>query len=331
MAQTSTGRAGATIVGGLLLTGALALDDVAPDLVGIAIIVPVLLGFGLIEIFNRYDGYYRSLGRAGVVLTGVGLAFLFLSVLLYAVIQSAFFALYIVAITGFTAIATLAFGSAFLAHVLRRLDVIGAPTAVLIGAGVPLAVILTPLLTFAVHPGSPISTLAAGLPGTPYGVGWMIVGYRLIRTEDTDETVANREGSQQGGVSPNVATSALVGGTFLLLSVGRFVPLGPLIGTPWVNQSLLLDVGHLLGGTIGILLAVRGDVQLSRTYNRVIGLLSLTVVLLTILVTVGDPLSLGPLLLGSLELNLPDILLHLPAGTVFVVIGFGVENDLPRS
>lgn len=314
-----------TVIGGALFSVALGLDDVAPDSVGLAVVVPVLLGFGVLEVYGQYADRYGSAGRAGVALTAVGLGFVLVAVLLYAVLPSGLLAAVLVGVSGATGAVSLALGSALLAVALRRVGLVGRPTAALVGLGVPAIPIAGAALAAAATPvgASVPAGVLPGLAGTPYGVGWMLVGRRLWPATSAPRAV---EPPRSMDVSPPVVVSAVVGGALFLISVGRFVPLGPLSGTPWVNQSLALDVGHLVVGAAGVAVAIGRDRRLARTYARAAGPLALALVGLTVLGTFAE---VEPFLGAArpLDLNAPDVFVHLSAGVVLVVIGFVVGED----
>lgn len=331
------------MVGGVLCSFALALDDVAPDYVGLAVVVPVLLGFGVVEIYRRYGGQYGSTGRAGVVLTGVGLGFLLVAVLLFAVVPPGLLVVVLVAVPGFTALTALAVGSALLATALYRLGVVSAPTAALLGLGVPatplvgalLAALAVALLGPAAPPG-----VVPGLSGAPYGVGWLLTGYRLWHTSDGTPEAAGRHVPPDGDhetagrdiaveMSPQLVSAALVGGVFALLGAARFLPLGPLSGTPWVGRSLWLDVGHLLAGVVGLGVAALRNVRAARRYNQVVGAVAMLLVVLTFVSVFQDVRALRWLVAARLDLNVPDAVLYLPASVVLLAVGFGLGDSQP--
>lgn len=321
-------RAVLTVVGGALLSVVLALDDVARDLVGFAVVVPVLIGFGVLEIYGRYDDRYGATGRAGVVLAGVGLAFLLVTALLYAASPPGLIVVVLVGVPGITGVVALALGSVLLARSLRRLGVVSLPVAVLLGAGVPLAPLVAALLAAAAEragfSGSAAGVLA-GLSGAPYGAGWMLVGYRLLATAGEGRADVDRPANADG--TPHLVAAAVVGGVFVLLGAGAFLPLGPLSGTPWNGQSPVLDAGHLLVGAAGLALAAAGDAKRARAFDRTAGLLALSLVALTLLGTFLDVRGLRWLAAARLVLNGPDLYLYLPAGVVLTAIGFGIGTD----
>lgn len=327
---TSHRHAVAAVAGGVLVSAGLALDDVAPDFVGLAVVVPVLLGFGVLEIYGRYRSSYGPVGRAGVILTGAGLALLLVAILLFAVTPPVFYAVFLVAIAGVPALAALGLGSAFLAITLRRVDLVRVPTAVLLAIGVPLWPALTvlaggvdggPVLGPAVTAG-----VLSAFAGAPYGLGWTLVGYRLWETAGGGYAPEGVEPKQGVGVSPQVVTAGLVGGIVVLLNAGRFVPLGPLSTTPWVDHSLPLDVGQLSIGVVGVVVAAHGDARLARRYNQVVGLLAVLLVAVVYVGGVRGAQWLRWLPIDVLRMELAGILLALAAGLVLLLVGFGLSD-----
>lgn len=322
-------RAFLASLGGVLLSGSLALDDIAPEYVGLAVLIPVFLGFGVLEIYNQYDQHYGSTGRAGVILSCVGLGFLLIAVLLYVLVPPGLFLVVIVAVPGASGLLTLTVGSALLSVTLSRLGVIHGVTAGLLALGIPVTPLVGALL--AAIAGSALPTgVAAGFSAAPYGLAWIVIGYRLWRTagEASVDTSSHQDSSTS--VSPQLIATGLIGGLFAVVSIGRVFPLGPLSGTPWVNQSLLLDVGHLLIGGVGLGITVGRNPHYARTFNQVVGVVLLVLVGLTFLRMFQDSRWLAWLLVRQLDLNMPDAILHLPTGSVLVTVGFGVDHRADR-
>lgn len=318
-ARTESRNGALAMLGGLLTCVALGLDDLAPAVVWVAVLVPVLLGFGVLEVFRRHRAEYGTVGRGGVALSSLGLAFLLVAIVLYVVIPPGLVAVILVAVPGITGIVSLAVGSGLLAVTLSRLDVIRRPTAVLLGTGVVLAPIASALFGLLPDVVGGQFSIIGSLGGMPYGIGWILTGNRL--RESTRPTRSVSAGLDRD-LSPNLVTAALVGCLFFLVSVGRFIPLGPLSGTPWVNQSLVLDVGHLVSGLVGVTVAASRDARLATRYNQLLGVL---LGLLGVVAFIGvflDLRMLRWLLVGVLQLNMPDVILHLPAGVLSLTTGF---------
>lgn len=327
--STESRNAVLTVLGGALWTLVLPLWparlvlDYPPVYVGLAAVVPVLLGLGVLEIRTRYGERYGSLGRAGVVLTGLGLALLAVAILLFAAAQPVFVsAVADAGIPGALGIVVLAVGSAFLAGALYRLDVVGPAAAALLGLGIPLLIPIYVLLRVLVPGGLDPVGIVPMFGGAPYGVGWLLVGHRLAETAggavETDATGR----LESVGVSPQVATAAVVGAIYLLFGAGRVLPPGPLSVHWLTTESYVLDVSHLLVGIAG-LVAARRDAGTARSYNRAVGLLSLLVVGVA-------PLQLEALPgLGWLppRATLVNVVLDLPAGVVLGVVGFGIDGE----
>lgn len=329
--QTTTRHAVATMVGGALLSIALGLDDVAPEYAGVAVVVPVLIGFGVLEIYRRYRRQYGSLGRAGVVLTSIGLGLMLMAILLYAVVPPVFYAVFLVAVPGVPAIVSLGLGSAFLALVLYRLGVIRVTVAGLLGTGVPFAPLLHVLITGVIEPGSVLApAVPAGaftaLAGTPYGVGWLLIGHGFWKTAGGDREVERTQRVQVVELSPHAVTAGLGGAIVVFLNLGRFVPMGPLSSSPWVDHGLALDIGQLVVGAAGLVVAAQRDGELQRRYTQVVGLLSFLLVTLVYFGTIRTVGWLAGTPVGLLEMQVPGLLLYLAVGVVLTVVGFGIDG-----
>lgn len=327
--STARRHAASTAVGGALTTVVLALDDVAPGFVGLAVVVPVLLGFVVLELYGRHHEQYGTAGRAGVGLTAVGLAGLLVATLLYVVLPPGLVAVAFVAVPGVVGLVALAVGSALLAVSLHRLALLRTPGAVCLGLGVPLVPLVGAVLAATFGRGAPLGPVlpgaVTGFSGVPYGVGWMLVGYRLWTTVEGVEASGRRPST--GEPSPHVVVAGVVGVAFALLGVAGVVSLGPLSGTPWVNRSAVLDAGHLLVGAVGLAVVARRSADAARTYDRAVGLLSFAVVAV---VLGGTFAGVGVLarLAASLGLHaLTQTLLYLPAGVVLAAVGFGVDAE----
>lgn len=313
-------------LGGVLLLGSLALDDIAPDYVGLAVLIPVFLGFGVLEIYSQYNNHYGATGRGGVILSSVGLGFLLIAILLYVVAPPGLFLIVIVAVPGVTGLFALTLGSALLSLTFYRLDVLHGATAVLLALGIPLTPLVGALLAAIAGSALPAG-VAPGFSAAPYGVAWILIGYRLWQTagESTGTTASQQESPIS--VSPHLATTGVIGALFVVVSIGRFLPVGPLSGTPWVNESLLLDIVHLLVGVTGLGVTGVQNSSYARMFNRVVGILLLGLTLLTFVHVFHDAGWLAWLLVRQLDLNMPDAILHLPAGSILVTVGFGVDHQ----
>jgi len=332
-----------TMLGGLVWTVVLGVDDVAPGYVGVAVLAPALVGFGVLEVHDRYGDRYGTTGRGGVILTALGLGALLVAVVVYAVLRTGLALYLLVGLPLVVGAVALGVGSALLAVALRRLGVLSLPAALLLGLGVPFVPVAGAALAAAVGPTGYVPLfpggVATGFSGVPYGLGWAALGYRLLETADAPRTgrddamggdvtgASNREATGRPR-SPHRPVVALVGVALTLLGAARFLPLGPLSGTPWVNQSLALDVFHLATGVAGLAVAGTRDGRLAGRYARLVGAsyLLLGVGWLPLLaLRSADPIR--RLVLGALRLNLPDALLHLPVGLVLVALGFLVDVE----
>lgn len=313
------------MLGGVLVPATLSLYNVAPQYFGLAVVVPVLLGFGLIEIYGSDGEAYGSGGKAGLILTSIGLSLLLVAFLAYAVFPPAFVLTFILAVPVLAGSVSLALGSGLLAISLRRTGRISQSATVLLGLGVPAAPVLGAVLSALFGPTLP-AAVQATIVGIPYGAGWILTASQLRTRGGRDVS----QSSSRGGwttVSPHSLGTGTVGGALVLLSVGRFLPLGPLSGTPWVGESLILDICHLLVGIFGLVVAILIGSERVRDYERIVGIGSFLLVGLTLFGTfLGIP-GLRWLAASFLALNLLDIILYLPVGLILVTLGFGVGVD----
>ncbi|HEX4206487.1 MAG TPA: DUF4383 domain-containing protein [Ktedonobacteraceae bacterium] len=119
---------------------------------------------------------------------------------------------------------------------------------------------------------------------------------------------------------------ALVYGiVFLLIGILGFVPAlvpgGALLGVFMVNG--VHSIIHIVIGILGIASYFTGT---SRLYNRVIGIVYLLIGILGFI----PALAPGNMLLGVVMINLADNILHLVAGIVPIIVGFGIKSDDPK-
>jgi hypothetical protein len=307
-------RLALTTLGGVLVPLAWVLWETARAYVGVAVVVPVLLGFGLIEIHARYGDSAGSTGRAGVVLTAIGLALLALSILAYVAAPPTLVLVFILALPVVAGVVTLVLGSGLLAIALHRIGLLSMPAAICLALGAPLA----PLLPIALDPllgGAAPRGLSPVLAGLPYGVGWVLTAHELRTTErqPVDRHAAD------SGIGAHSLAAGVVGVTYLALGAGWLLPLGPISGTPWVGNSTVLDAFHLVAGLAGVFVGTRGDAQRARTYAKVVGSCSLSIV---VAFPVGLAVGFEPLFLSVI-----GIVPYLPAGLVLAPLGFLVDTD----
>lgn len=301
-------------LGGALVPLAWALWETAREYVGIAVVVPVLLGFGLIEIHTRDSDTYGSTGRAGLILTAIGLALMALSILMYVASPPGLVLVFILAVPVVAGVGTLVFGSGLLSLALHRIGVISTPAAICLAIGAPLA----PLLPIAIDPllgGVAPNGLSAALSGLPYGLGWVVTA-RELRTMDTQAV----EGSvDESSIRPHSLAAGVVGVTYLALGAGWLLPLGPISGTPWVGRSVVLDTFHLLAGLVGTYVGVRQYERRARSYARIVGACSLLIVAAF---PVGLTFGFRAFFMGLVGAGL-----YLAAGLLLVPLGFLVGVD----
>lgn len=325
-------RAELAMLGGVLVPVTLGVFDVAPEYVGIAVVVPVLLGFGLVELYSLGVGSDGSTGgpgttgRAGLVLAAVGLSLLLLAMVAFAVLPPSIVVPFVLAVPVVAGSVALALGSGLLALVLRRLGFVSGPAVALLGFGVPAVPVLR--VAFSVGFGSTISGPASAVcSGVPYGLGWVLVASRLRTAEQVREPESAGSVTTTRTVSPHSLVIGLVGGAFVVLSAGRFLPLGALSHTPWVGQRLVVDALHLLVGGLGVLVASRSGPRRARSYERTVGVCALGLVAVTLSGTFLQLPGFQWLATNGLALNLTDLVVYVPAGLVLTAVGFGVDVD----
>lgn len=309
-------RLALAMLGSLLVPAVLPLWQTTREYVGVGVVVPVLLGFGLIEIHARCGDTLRSTGRAGLLLTAVGFGLLVLTILLYAVSPPALVLAFLLALPFVAGVVALSLGSGLLALALRRTGLLSAPAAVCLGLGAPLA----PLLPIALDPllgeVAPLG-LSAALASLPYAVGWLLTT-RALRTADERAIDRPADGVEIG---PHSLAAGVVGVVYLALGAGWLLPLGPISGTPWVGNSVVLDSFHLVAGIAGVFVGARGDDPRARTYAKVVGACSLLIV---VAFPVGLAVGVWPL-----SLSVTGLVLYFPAGLLLAPLGFFVGVDDP--
>lgn len=163
--------AAATVIGGALLPVGLWLYNVAPGLLGVAVVVPLLLGVGLLE------WYAQSGDRVGVTITAIGLGSLLLTVLLAAFTPPTLVALLVIELVAVPGAVALTLGSALVGVGRYRRDGVGLVAVACLTVGVPIAVGAGPVLGRLV--GGDLGAVVAGLAGVPYGAGWVAIGRSL--------------------------------------------------------------------------------------------------------------------------------------------------------
>jgi hypothetical protein len=120
----------------------------------------------------------------------------------------------------------------------------------------------------------------------------------------------------------NRSFALVLGIVFVLIGILGFVPVfvpgGALLGIFGVNA--LHNVVHLLFGVVGIAAALTGW---PRIYNQVAGIVYFLIGIL------GFIPALVPhgLLLGLVDVNVADNILHLVIGAAAVYVGFAIQNS----
>lgn len=308
------------MIGGLLIPFVLGLNEATQKYVWLAVILPVLLGSGLVEIYYSYRDTYGSSGRAGVLLTAAGLSLLGLVVLAYAVLPPLFALWFMLAIPFVAGFVSLMLGSGLLALGLRNADLISRPAATALGLGMVFfpGFVLFPSLR------AEIPSMAwAFFIGIPYGTGWVLTAHQLRTVDEIRDPQLSKIGVRLT-ITPNAIGAGLIGSILILVAIGRFLPLGALSSTPWVGDRLSLDILHLCVGLLGLIISVSGRAEKTRIYNQIVGISALCLGGITLL---GTFLYIpGFLRLTTvLALNLPDVILYASVGIILTTLGFGVN------
>ena len=235
--------------GGLGWAAVPALDGVGADYADLAVLVPVLLGFGVLELRAGAHALPDRRGRLGTLLAGGGLALLLLAAVLRATVAIPVVGAFLVGLPAVAGLVVCWLGSVLLAVSLYERGVVDGPLALAFGLAMP----ASPLVDAAIAP-------ALGFGVGLYGLAWVALAAALVRT-DPDHGEGTRVGPAGGRrralpIGPQALVAGLVAPTLLGQGVTAFAPLGPLSELPFVGNALALDVAHLLAGTLGVVAAL---------------------------------------------------------------------------
>lgn len=294
-------------LGGLLWVLVAALHRRLPSLVLLAPLVPPLLGFGVLEIRSRYREAYGSAGRVGVVLSTLGLAFLFAPALVYATTDFGTQPLggLVLAIPTGVGVFALWAGTVSLALALRDCGAVGTPLAVAFALALP----ASPLVNALVTP-------ALGVGVGVYGLAWVAVAARLARPSDADVTPTDRLDG-----SPHRLVAGVVGLALVGLGAPGLLPwydgvASTYIHTTGTTQFVVNTLHVALGaGTLG---AGAISVRAARLSLRVVAVVCLGTVVAAV-TPVWPPVE-------GLVLSV-----YLGLALVSGVVGFGVAGRAPES
>lgn len=304
-------------LGGLAWVVIWGLHDAVPGLLDAAVVVPVLLGFGVLEAYCRHDDEYGTTGRAGVLLLSLGLLGSFLGALLWATLPENLVRIFVVAVPSVAGVVLAALGSGLLAVALYRIGLLSWPTALLFGLALPLTLVADALV-------APLLGVGVAL----YGVAWIPVGYRLWATtgEDLDGVDRSTTGVIPG---PQAVVAGLAGAFLLLVGLVAASPGGPVGRLPVGSDHPAMVGLYLVTGVAGLAAGAGATVGLvspraTRAYNVVVG----GVYLLVVVAVLGGFATHATLPVVSTTLG--NSLLYLPVGAVLATVGVAVGPDEDR-
>lgn len=296
------------------------LDGIWPEYWSVVPAVPPLLGFGLLELRRRYQGLWGRSGRIATVLVAVGLFCLLIAAVLRATLVG-LFAVFVVAPSAVAGFVSLGLGSAFLAVALHRLGVLSTPGAAAFALALPVSPLVNAVIGVVLRAHG-FTWIGLGV----YGLAWIALAYHLYHAEGVEPTGVER------GAVPRAqrAVATFVGSVVALLGLAGFLPMGFLSGTPFAGQSALLDGFHVLVGLFGVVAGVTSE-RTARRYNVLAGIAYVAVSAVPLLLMFDLPLLPDVV---PFSLNLPDMVLHLPAGLVSLGVAaadaVGAEGGVPQ-
>lgn len=192
-------NAGLAILGGVLLLVGPVVDLLTPLYARVALAVPVLLSFGVLEFHRRFGDVCGAFGHAAVRLLGAGLGLVFLTALVGVALPEGSARTYLSVVVATPGVSLVAVGSAVLAYELRQLGVVPRPTAAAFALALPSGPFLAagPFSALKFLAGDPLADaplpatlsveglgwsvpLAAGL----YGLAWIAVAAHLWRAAE---------------------------------------------------------------------------------------------------------------------------------------------------
>lgn len=267
-------------------------------LLGIGAVLGV--SFGLLELWFSHADRLTAAGRVGCVLLGLGLGLLFVAAVASGMYpEGNIAATFVIGLPVIAGGLVAAVGSVFLAVSLHTQRTISSWTAILLGCGLPVDLLLNTI-------GAQFLPIGVSI----YGIAWISLGYRLSDSRmqpisDSKRTPDDRGGSLIRGLSPDVVVGGTVGIVFTIVGIAGLV-LGAK-GLPFTGRTILLSGIHLSIGVLGVGAASVGPRAL-RLYNLGAGLLLLGI-------TVGWAI---PSIRATLGLSLTGQLLHLPLGLLLL-------------
>lgn len=310
---------------GIYATGGGALWIAGPELVtrselyrSIAVLIPVAVLFGVLELYLRYREWYGTAGAVGVRLVAASLLVLEVAFVGNATLPDSLVSVFVVGLPAVTGAVGLAVGSAILAVGLARSR--GIPRGLVLGLGsaAPASLLVNAVLT-------PVVGIGVGWTG----LAWAALGVQLART-DRGWTTADTLPQSPPAIRVQGVVAGLVGAVVTIVAAGAWLPLGPIGGTPFVGQSRALDLVHLVVGVAGLGAAISGE-DAARTYNRLVGALFLLVPVYWALASAHvSNTSVLYVPIEVFRLNVTDFFFHVPIGVVTAATGFSTPRFTRR-
>ena len=280
----------------------------------IAVLIPVAVLFGMIELYLRYQEWYGTVGAVGIRLVAASLLVLEIAFVGNATLPDGFVKVFVVGLPAVTGAVGLTIGSPILAYSLAQIREFPRGLIIWLGSAAPVSLVVNTVLT-------PVFGFGIGITG----LAWTLLGVQLARTE-RGWTTANDLTRSPPEIRIQVVVAGLVGAVVTVVGTGGWLPLGPISGTPFVGQSVALDLMHLAVGTAGLGTAISGE-KAARSYNRIVGTLFLLLPVYWVLA--NSHLNNTSILYVPMELfmlNLTDFFFHVPIGLVTATTGFSIPR-----
>lgn len=280
----------------------------------IAVLIPVAVLFGVLELYLRYRELYGTAGAVGIRLVTASLLVLEIAFVGNATLSHGFVKVFVVGLPAVTGAVGLTVGSAILAFGLAQIREIPRGLVIWLGSAAPVSLVVNTVLT-------PILGFGVGLTG----LAWATLGVQLARTE-RGWTTARTLARSPPEMRIQIVVAGLVGAVVTVVGVGGWLPLGPISGTPFVGQSIALDLVHLAVGVGGLGAAISGE-KAARSYNRLVGTLFLVVPVYWALANSHvNNTSILYVPIELFRLNLTDFFFHVPIGLVTAATGFSIPR-----
>lgn len=310
------------LLGGVFWALVPVLDDVIPGFVAVAVVAPVLLLFGVVELHDRYGDVYGSTGRAGNLLLGVGLVLGTIAAVAWVTLAGGLVTIFVVGLPALTGAVAVAVGSGLLAYALVAAESIPRSLAVAFALALPASPLVNAVLT-------PLLSVGVGT----YGLAWVAMSVHLWQTGGTESGPFEEPSTATASTLPRTGAAhrvvaGLAGVVLLVAGVASFVTLDPISGQPYVGQPTL-GAWYLLSGVAGVVAGAGDHPSAARRYAQVVGVAYLLLVGFVIVSMSAGPFGTGMagVIQDALRPNLTDAFFYLPVGLVLVVVGFGVDTN----